>query len=223
MTFDIAGLDVGKSQDYSAIVIGNVDPPNNILRIKAAKRWARKTDYKNVERDVEQIYKKTNLHFIGIEINGPGAVLHDHLKARGVRVKPVTTMGKITDIQKQRDFTKMSKPQYAKWILMAKQQNVIRFPAKSTKYLDELIEQIPLFKEHITEAGQAQYYAEGRSHDDLVMAMMVMCRFASKWIKLNGDGGIRAGPAYPSLSQSQNQDPIELHDESMRAMGLVEI
>ena len=43
--------------------------------------------------------------------------------------------------------------------------------------------QISNFAEHITEAGNASYYAEGTEHDDTVMALMLACFIGRHYIK----------------------------------------
>jgi len=57
------------------------------------------------------------------------------------------------------------------------------FPKKTNKHIEELKRQISNFAEHITEAGNASYYAEGTEHDDTVMALMLAIFVGRHYIK----------------------------------------
>ena len=162
-----------------------------------------KTEYALIEDDMAQLHKKAQWDHVGVEINGPGSVLIEHLKIKGLPVKPITTSGKITDLKKLRDYSKMSKPALAKWMLMAKQQHRIKYPEKITNpFIKELIKQNEHFKEHITDSGAVQYFAEGRAHDDLTMALMIACRLAQRYINLGGGGHVLG----PITNDTEDED-----------------
>ena len=73
------------------------------------------------------------------------------------------------------------------WMARMFQNNRIKFPKKSNKDIDELKRQISIFSEIITEAGGVSYRAEGKEHDDTVMALMLACFIGRNFIK-NIDG-----------------------------------
>jgi len=49
--------------------------------------------------------------------------------------------------------------------------------------MKELKRQISIFAEHRTESGQISYYAEGKEHDDLVMALMLACFVGRRFLR----------------------------------------
>jgi len=73
------------------------------------------------------------------------------------------------------------------WLARMFQNNRIKFPSKTNKHIEELKRQISNFAEHITEAGQVSYRADGTEHDDTVMALMLACFIGRNFIK-DSDG-----------------------------------
>ena len=190
----ILGCDVGKQRSAMAIVSIILMQSTNEIFVDFAKQYQRKTDYANIEDDMAKLHKVAQWDYIGVEVNGVGGAMIDNLRRRGLPVKAVTTSGKITDIKKLNDYSKLSKPNTAKFMLTMFQKHKILFPKVITNpHLKELIKQNHAFKEHVTASGASQFYAEGKSEDHLTMGLMVACRLAQRWIKL-GTGGHVLGP-----------------------------
>ena len=181
----LAGMDVGKLVDHCAIVGLQIYPKANKVFIEYARRWKIKTSYMNVVQDVVNLQSKAHYTQIGIETNGPGNVLLENMLLKGLPMKPVTTVGKVTDPRKLSDYTKLSKPHMSKFLLMLKLQHSILWPEHpKNPYISELAAQQRIFKQHITDAGNETFSAPGRQHDDLVLALYVGMRLAQRWIKI---------------------------------------
>ena len=79
--------------------------------------------------NVKKLQTKMHYQAIGLEINNAGTGVYELMKVAKLPVKPITTVGKITDPKKIDDPTKLSKPNMAKYILRLKQAHKIKFPA----------------------------------------------------------------------------------------------
>ena len=181
----IGGLDVGKHQDHTALTGLQVYPTENFVFVDYARRWNLKTDYGTIEYDLAQIQQKAKFDMIGVEINGPGSVLIDHLRAKKLPVHPITNTGKITDLKKLDDYSKMSKPSMAKFLLMCKKQHIVKYPENTkSRYIKELIKQNEMLKQYVTDSGNVQYKAPGKQHDDLTLSFFVAMRLAMRYIKI---------------------------------------
>ena len=127
--------------------------------------------------------------FYCVEINNTGEHVYEELKYRHriPNVIPTFTTREVKDQSKINTGRVMPKNQMVVWMARMFQQNRIRFPKGSNKHIEELKRQISIFSEHVTEAGNVSYYAEGTEHDDTVMALMLACFIGRNYIK-NQDG-----------------------------------
>ena len=113
--------------------------------------------------------------------------MYEELKYRHKipNVLPVFTTASVNDQQKIAIGKSMPKNQMVLYMSRMFQNNRIKFPSKTNKHIEELKRQISNFAEHITEAGNASYYAEGTEHDDTVMALMLAIFIGRHYIKKN--------------------------------------
>jgi len=202
----LAGCDPGKTRDSFALVSLLVNPEENEIFIEFCKRWLR-VDYLNVEADIARMNQKALWNHIYVEQNNTGEHVIEVLRKKyGLPVKPITTVAKLTDPKKHHKGKTMSKNEMVGWFLKAKQSHIIQFPQDSKNPdMLEYIRQIAIFSEHKTEAGNVAYYAPGEEHDDLVMAGLVACYAARRYIRVTGApaGGVVGGTL---LDRKQNQN-----------------
>ena len=154
----IAGIDSGKQRDSFAFV--GIEIKNDCIYVKGVKTWLGRK-YIEVENLIAKIHDKSPFDYYVVEINNTGEHVFEELKYRHKipNVIPTFTSANVKD----------------------------QFPKTSNKDIEELKRQIAIFSEHITEAGNVSYRAEGQEHDDTVMALMLAVFIGRNYIK-NIDG-----------------------------------
>ena len=202
----IAGLDPGKQRDSFAFVAGEIE--DGKLLVKGAKRWLGR-NYLDVENEIAEIHARKPFDFYILEINNTGIHVYEVLKAqKNLPVIPVTTTKDIKDPAKKYSMKIMDKNEMVRIMLHWFQDGKILFPQNSTGELEELKRQLSIFAEHKTEAGTVSYRAEGQEHDDLVMALMLVCFWARRYIR--GVGIVGVGPRDIEAMERSNLPPSSI-------------
>ena len=178
----IAGIDSGKQRDSFAFV--GIEIKNDSIYVLGVKTWIGRK-YIEVEELIAEIHEKKPFNFYVVEINNTGEHVYEELKYRHriPNVLPTFTTAQVKDQSKINTGRVMPKNQMVIWMARMFQQNRIKFPTKTNKHIEELKRQISIFSEHITEAGNVSYRAEGTEHDDTVMALMLACFIGRAYIK----------------------------------------
>ena len=178
----IAGIDSGKQRDSFAFV--GIEIKNDSIYVLGVKTWIGRK-YIEVEELIAEIHEKKPFNFYVVEINNTGEHVYEYLKYRNriTNVLPTFTTAQVKDQSKINTGRVMPKNQMVIWMARMFQQNRIKFPTKTNKHIEELKRQISIFSEHITEAGNVSYRAEGTEHDDTVMALMLACFIGRAYIK----------------------------------------
>ena len=182
----IAGIDSGKQRDSFAFC--GIEIKNDCIYVLGVKTWLGRK-YIEVENLIAKIHEDKPFNFYVVEINNTGEHVFEELKYRHriPNVIPTFTSANVKDQSKINTGRVMPKNQMVLWLARMFQQNRIKFPKTSNKHIEELKRQISIFSEHITEAGNVSYRAEGTEHDDTVMALMLACFIGRSYIK-NQDG-----------------------------------
>lgn len=171
----VIGLDPGKQRDSFGIVA--IEKKNEKIYVKNAQRVLGKR-YIDVENYIAELHQKYHYDQYILEINNTGEHVFEVLKdVKKLPVIPVFTTSDIKDIKKKMDTRTMDKKDMVKRMAHQFQNGQIIFPKKTNPEIEQLKTQLAIFSEHITEAGNVSYYAEGTEHDDLVMALMLACWF----------------------------------------------
>ena len=169
----VIGLDPGKQRDSFGIVA--IEKRDGKIYVKNAQRVLGKR-YIDVENYVASLHEKYRYDYYILEVNNTGEHVFEVLKdVKGLPVIPVFTTSDVKDLKKKMDGRTMDKKDMVKRMAHQFQLGEIIFPKKSNPELEQLKTQLAIFSEHITEAGNVSYYAEGTEHDDLVMALMLCC------------------------------------------------
>jgi|TARA_R110002074_G_scaffold199829_1_gene367623 hypothetical protein len=182
----IAGIDSGKQRDSFAFV--GIEIKNDCIYVKGVKTWLGRK-YIEVENLIAKIHDKSPFDYYVVEINNTGEHVFEELKYRHKipNVIPTFTSANVKDQSKINSGRVMPKNQMVWFMARMFQSNRIKFPKTSNKDIEELKRQIAIFSEHITEAGNVSYRAEGQEHDDTVMALMLAVFIGRNYIK-NIDG-----------------------------------
>ena len=178
----IAGIDSGKQRDSFAFV--GIEIKNDDIYVLGVKTWIQRK-YIEVENLIANIHDTQPFDYYVVEVNNSGEHVYEELKYRHKipNVIPVFTTASVKDQIKIATGKAMPKNQMVLYMARMFQNNRIKFPKKTNKHIEELKRQISNFAEHITEAGNASYYAEGTEHDDTVMALMLAIFIGRHYIK----------------------------------------
>ena len=178
----IAGIDSGKQRDSFAFV--GIEIKNDDIHVLGVKTWIQRK-YIEVENLIANIHDTQPFDYYVVEVNNSGEHVYEELKYRHKipNVIPVFTTASVKDQIKIATGKAMPKNQMVLYMARMFQNNRIKFPKKTNKHIEELKRQISNFAEHITEAGNASYYAEGTEHDDTVMALMLAIFIGRHYIK----------------------------------------
>ncbi len=176
--------DPGKHFDAFGIAAIKVKP--KFIQVIGAKQF-KKFDYIDVENYLEEKYHELDPVHIVIELNNTGThVIENLVRVNDIPViVPVTTSTDIKDIKKINSVKTMDKNAMAPWLKASIQNNIIRFPKKGSKDMEELKRQISIFASHKTEARHISYRAPGAEHDDMVMALMLACFIGRYYLQQN--------------------------------------
>tara|TARA_R110002012_G_scaffold64769_1_gene170210 strand:+ start:7384 stop:8052 length:669 start_codon:yes stop_codon:yes gene_type:complete len=201
----IAGIDSGKQRDSFAFV--GIEVKNNNVYVKGVKTWLGRK-YIEVENLIKEIHVTKPFDFYVVEINNTGEHVFEELKYRHKipNVIPTFTSANVKDQSKINSGRVMPKNQMVLWLARMFQQNRIKFPVKSNKNIEELKRQIAIFSEHISEAGNVSYRAEGTEHDDTVMALMLACFIGRAYVK--DQDGFRQQQTITSKKHSYEEEDV---------------
>src|SRR3990167_627007 len=178
----IAGLDPGKQMDSFALVGIEVRDRRDIYIIGAAQ-WKHQ-DYLKVEDEAYQIHSsiaKRPFNDVVVETNNTGWHVVEVLKSKyHMPIRPVTTVPKLTDKKKIREGNSMAKNEMVTWLKKMILADRVYFPDVDSPGTKALKSQLPKFTRKLTDAGNTSYSAQGKEHDDLVMALILACFYARR-------------------------------------------
>lgn len=178
----IAGLDPGKQMDSFALVGIEIRDKRDIYIIGAAQ-WKHQ-DYLKVEEAAYQIHSsiaKRPFDDVVVETNNTGWHVVEILKSKyRMPIRPVTTVAKLTDKKKIREGNSMAKNEMVTWLKKMILADRVYFPDVDSPGTKALKTQLPKFTRKLTDAGNVSYSAQGKEHDDLVMALIMACFYARR-------------------------------------------
>ena len=201
----IAGIDSGKQRDSFAFV--GIEIKNDNIFVLGVKTWIGRK-YLEVENLIANIHDTQPFNFYCIEINNTGEHVYEELKYRHKipNIVPVFTTAELKDQIKIAAGKVMPKNQMVRYMSSMFQANRIKFPTKSNPHIEELKRQISNFSEHITEAGNVSYYAEGTEHDDTVMALMLAIFVGRHYIKKHEGGQTQTAVESKKFGMGSDKD-----------------
>ena len=203
----IAGIDSGKQRDSFAFV--GIEIKNDNIFVLGVKTWIGRK-YLEVENLIANIHDTRPFNFYCIEINNTGAHDYEELKYRHKipNIVPVFTTAELKDQIKIAAGKVMPKNQMVRYMSSMFQANRIKFPTKTNPHIEELKRQISNFSEHITEAGNVSYYAEGTEHDDTVMALMLAIFVGRHYIKKHEGGQTKTSVESKKFNMGSDKDML---------------
>jgi len=185
----IAAIDPGTQQDSFAMV--GIECDRKDIFIIGATQWKHQ-DYPAMEEQVAVIHKTiVNRPFdhIAVEVNNTGLHVYQSMRRMGLPVIPVNTVRELKDPKKIMLGNSMNKIDMVHWMKRMLLLGKIQFPkpeysSPGTRLLQN---QMPKFTRKRTPSGKLSYAAQGREHDDLVMALLIACYVARrKYLRSTG-------------------------------------
>lgn len=178
----VAALDPGKQQDRFAMVGIEIRDKKDIYII-GANEWKLHEDYEEVEeqvRIINNVLVKRPFDHIAVETNNSGWHVVEALRKKNMPIIPVNTAKNIKDKKKLILGNTMDKNDMVRWLQRMIQANRLHFPEQHSNGTLALYNQMPKMTKKITDAGNVSYSAQGREHDDLVMALILACYIARR-------------------------------------------
>lgn len=208
----VAALDPGRQQDSFAMV--GVEVIDRItIKVIGATQWKHQ-EYDTVEKQIKIIQTsvvKRPFNYIGVETNNSGWHVIEALRKLNLPITPINTVGKVTDPKTIKLGNSMAKNEIVAWVRRKFIRGEITFPLKDSAGTLALKNQLPKFTRKLSVAGNIQYSAQGKEHDDLVMAFLIACYIARrKYLKTGFDSGFIQTSNYgveKSISDAQRYLP----------------
>ena len=182
----ILGVDPGGTSDGFAIVLIEVEDDNTI-RVLGAKQWTNVTYHKTVEDEIKQIVKNKRINELVIERNAKGEPIEQTLKYE--YQLPVIGIWTTSNV-KEPKANVMDKAAMVDWMIRQQEGESPKLVwADSTSdYMKEAKRQWSIFGEY----KKGKFEAPPGGHDDFVMALMLACYQAKRYIDSGGLAMINA-------------------------------
>jgi len=198
----VATYDPGRIRDRFAMLGGDITPKK--IQILNAKEW-KKTNFTVAEDEIAEINRKKPFDYHICESNNQGWHVIDNLRTlKNIPVRPVNTSNNLT-AKTARLGKSLDKNKMVEWIEWARLEKIIEFPSgKWTAGITELNRQLNRFVMKKTNTGYRYEAAEEDDHDDLVMALVIMCHFARmKILKLDNTEKLPLGLGTDDLKEQE--------------------
>lgn len=159
---------------------------NLVVHVGLAKQW-RRQQINQIPLDIANTYPKIQWSEMYVD-QSLGEHLIQEIKKRDISINVITTKKNMPDPADIERLLVMDKIEMTQFMLSLKLKHRIQFPQRRVDDMQELINQIELFRENKTEAGGIDYYSPGDELDNLTKALMICC-FAVRNV-LGGDDGM---------------------------------
>jgi len=185
----VASYDPGRIRDRFAMV--GADVKEKEIKILNAKEWF-KTNFIFVEDEIAEINSNHKFDYHICETNNQGWHVIDNLRTlKNIPVRGVNTSNNLKP-GTARLGKSLDKNVMVEWIEWAREDGIITMPqGKWSPGITELNRQLNRFVMKRSGSGYKYEAAEDDDHDDLVMALVVLCHFAKmRLLRLGGRSGL---------------------------------
>ena len=181
----ICAIAHSKLRKTFGLVVCGLDQDNKKLYVGYAMQWHR-NNLREIIPKIKRLEEKLGWTHIIIDQQS-GEHFIRSLKTVELNVNVISTGKNIKEVRDIENLEVLDKIEMTQLFLTLKNNHQIIFPEDS-EILKILEDQVPIFSEHITEAGTADYYASGEEPDDLIKSL-IMCGFSYRK-QLTEDGDI---------------------------------
>lgn len=169
----ICAISHSKLRKTFGLVVCGLKQDNKKLYVGHAMQWSR-NDLQVIIPKIKKLQEKLGWNHIIIDQQS-GQHFIKSLKLAELNVNVISTQKNIKDEKQIENLEILDKIEMTQLFLTLKNNHQIIFPENDSMKLLE--DQVPIFSEHITEAGTADYYASGEEPDDLIKSL-IMCGFS---------------------------------------------
>lgn len=199
----VCAVSHSKLRKIFGLVVCGLDKDNKKLYVGYAMQWSR-NDLKSAIPKIKKLQEMLDWTHIIID-QQTGQHFIRSLEIAGLHVKVIYTGKNIKEVRDIENLEVLDKIEMTQLFLTLKNNHQIIFPDDS-KILKKLEDQVPIFSEHITEAGTVDYYASGEEPDDLIKSL-IMCGFSyrkqlTEDVDITHVGGSAYGKYRPSRDLS---------------------
>ena len=172
----IVSLSYTKQRTMFGLVGIEIDPSKRIAYVRLAKQWKR-SDMNSIPDDMKQIYSKVKWDRTYSDQLVGQHLLRSIEQSLQTQVATITTQKNLKDPEDIELVKVMDMTEMTQLTLSLKQQHKIQFPPNNhhSEDMTQLIHQMELFTEHVTEQGTISYHAPGDELDCLPRALMICC------------------------------------------------
>lgn len=187
-----AAMGHSKYRDMFALLAAEIDSEKREVLLRFAREWSRK-DINGMPSEIAGYHKQLQWGDTWTNQSIGQHIINDLKKTHDMPVRIITTQRQLKDPRGIERIEVMDEFEMVQFALEIKQNNQIGLPEKPSRHMKKLIEQVPIFSEHKTEARVSDYYAPGEEYDHFTRALVTLL-FSVRNILKGGDGSIVAGP-----------------------------
>lgn len=173
----LVGVDIGQMSDYTAIIVAEISRRDNSegetfnhYTIRKIERVPLGTSYADVVKRCRDIYDKLSKHkrlFI-VDASGSRPII-DLFRAADMPILPIQiTAGTTSRIEHGMGY--VSKLELASTLQIISSAKRVHLP-KFSKFANAIRDEARRFELRVTDSGNLTFAGEGRSKDDLIMAL----------------------------------------------------
>lgn len=169
----VCAISPSKLRKDFGLVVAGLDADNKKLFTGYAMRWERNA-LRSIVPTIKTLQKQLGFTHIIMD-QQIGQHFIESLKRAELNVKVISTAKNVKNADEIENLEVLDWVEMSQLFVTFKNNHQIRFPENNS--LKPLEDQVPIFAEHITEAGAAAYYATGKEPDDLIKSL-VLCAFS---------------------------------------------
>jgi hypothetical protein len=179
MTELIVAISYTKQRTMFGMVGVEIDSQKRVAFVRLAKQWSRK-NMNSIPGDIKELHKRVKWNNTIVDQQVGQHLIKSFEMAMSTGLQVITTQKNLRDPENIELLKVMDITEMTQLTLSIKQDHRIQFPKKNhTEDMMDLMKQMEMFTEHITESGTVAYYAPGEELDCLPRALM-MCCFAAR-------------------------------------------
>ena len=199
----LCAISHSKLRKTFGLVVCGLDEKNKKLYVGYALQWKR-SQLKTIIPIIKRLHKNLNWDYIIMDQQS-GEHFIKSLKSAELNVNVISTAKNVKEVKTIENLEVLDWVEMTQLFLILKDSHQIVFPEDS-RILKKLEDQVPIFSEHITEAGAAAYYAAGEEPDDLIKSL-ILCGFSCR-NQLTEDTGMPVcGPMYSGKQRRNKMTP----------------
>ncbi len=175
----LVAISYTKQRTMFGMVGVEIDTRKRIAFVRLAKQWSRK-NMNQIPKDIKELHSRIKWNNTIVDQQVGQHLIKSFEMAMKNQVQVITTQKNLKDPENIELLKVMDITEMTQLTLSIKQDHRIQFPKKNhTEDMMDLMKQMEMFTEHVTEAGTVAYYAPGEELDCLPRALM-MCCFAAR-------------------------------------------